>query len=193
MTTRNTSTAGLLWGSLWRASLYGTLLTAGFGALYGAAGGTLTFPLVGTIIGLFFGALSGAVIGLPLGLLNGLFLFWLTVSHRSVGRLDLCRYRGQAGILCATGTLLALFADWALHDLPNPNTFATDRASRLIIDLFLPISDPGARVPTDTVILLVWVFVPMLAIVLASWLTGRFVAKWYSDMSALHAPPGHGA
>jgi hypothetical protein len=193
MTIRNAITAELLWGSLWRASLYGVLLTAGFGALYGAAGGTLTFPLVGTIIGFFFGALSGAVIGMPLGLLNGVLLFWLTVSYRSVGRLDPRRYRRQSGILCATGTLLALVADWALHDLPDPNTFATDRASHLIIDIFLPISDPGARVPTDTVILLVWVFVPMLAIVLASWLTGRFVAGWYVDRVRLTHTPSHGA
>ena len=45
MTIRNATTAELLWGSLWRATLYGVLFTAGFGSLYGAAGGTLTFPL----------------------------------------------------------------------------------------------------------------------------------------------------
>ena len=44
MTTRNAITAGLIWGSLLRATLYGVLLGAAFGVLYGAAGGTLTFP-----------------------------------------------------------------------------------------------------------------------------------------------------
>jgi hypothetical protein len=148
---------------------------------------------VGTIIGFFFGALSRAVVGLPLGLLNGLLLFWLTVSHRNAGRLDPRRYRGQAGILCAAGTLLALVADWALHDLPDPNTFATDRASYLIIDLFLPISDRDARVPTDAVILLVWVLLPLLMILLDSWLNGVFVARWYASRVRPPRPPDHGA
>jgi uncharacterized membrane protein len=30
-------------------------------------------------------------------------------------------------------------------------------------------------------ILFVWVFVPMLMVLLASWLTGRFVSGWYAD------------
>jgi hypothetical protein len=41
---RNTITAELIWGSLWRASLYGVLLGAAFGRLFGAAFGTLVFP-----------------------------------------------------------------------------------------------------------------------------------------------------
>ena len=85
MTTRNAITAGLIWGSLWRASLYGVLL--------GAAGGTLTFPLIGTVVGLFFGALSGAVVGLPLGVLDGVLLSWLAVRYSCHERPNARRYR----------------------------------------------------------------------------------------------------
>ena len=180
MTTGNISTAELIWGCLWRASLYVMLLGGGFGGLYSAAGGTLIFPVIGTIVGLFFGALSGAVVRLPLWLLDGLLLSWLTVSHRKDGHPNPRGYRLQAGIVCTAGSLLALMLDWALHDLPDPNNFATDRASYLVLDLFLPLSDPSARVPTDAVILVVWVLVPLLMILLASWLTGRFVAGWYA-------------
>ena len=93
MTTRNAITAGLIWGSLWRASLYGVLLGAAFGGLYGAAGGTLTFPLIGTVVGLFFGALSGAVVGLPLGVLDGVLLSWLAVRYSCHERPNARRYR----------------------------------------------------------------------------------------------------
>ena len=86
----------------------------------------------------------------------------------------------RAGIVCAIGSLLALMADWALHDLPDPNDFATDRASHLVLDLFLSLTDQGARVPTDTFILIVWVFVPLLMILCASWLNGVFVARWHA-------------
>jgi cytochrome bd-type quinol oxidase subunit 2 len=120
MTTRNAVTAGLIWGSLLRASLYGVLLGAAFGGLYGAAGGTLTFPLIGTVVGLFFGALSGAVVVLPLGVLDGVLLSWLAVRYSYHERPNARRYRARAGIACAVGSLLALVADWALHDLPTP-------------------------------------------------------------------------
>ena len=100
------------------------LLGAAFGGLYGAAGGTLTFPLIGTVVGLFFGALSGAVVGLPLGVLDGVLLSWLAVRYSYHERPNTRRYRARAGIVCAVGSLLALVADWALHDLPDPNDFA---------------------------------------------------------------------
>lgn len=142
----NISTGRLIWGSLWRASLYGMLLGAGFGGIYGAAFETLIFPLVGTAIGLFFGALSGAVVGLPLGLLDGILLFVFTTWSHDHERPNARRYRMQSGVVCAVGSFLALVADWALHDLPNPNNFATARASFLVLDLFLPLT--GARQPT---------------------------------------------
>jgi hypothetical protein len=178
MTNANAGTAGLIWGCLWRASLYGLLLGAGFGGFYGAAFGTLTFPLVGTAFGLFFGALAGAVVGLPLGLLDGLLLSCLAVGYRSVGHPNPRRFRLQAGIICAAGSLLALLTDWALHDLPDPDGFATARALRLALDLFLPLSDLDAGVPPDAIILGIWVFTPMLMILVASWLTARLVARW---------------
>jgi len=74
MTTRNTSTAGLIWGSLWRASLYGMLLGAGLGGLYGASLGTLLYTFFGIPFGLFFGAIAGATAGLLLGVFDGLVL-----------------------------------------------------------------------------------------------------------------------
>ena len=193
MTTGNISTAELIWGSLWRASLYGVLLGAGFGGLYGAAGGTLTFPLLGTAIGLFFGALSGAVVGLPLGVLDGILLVGFTMYYSDHERPNARRYCVRAGIVCTIGSLLALVADWALHDLPDPNDFATDRASHLVLDLFLPLTDPGARVPTDAFILIVWVFVPLLMILCASWLNGVFVAGWCAGRVCPPRPPDHGA
>jgi hypothetical protein len=63
------------------------------------------------------------------------------------------------------------------HSLALSGEFPT---SYLVLDLFLPLSDPSARVPTDAVILVVWVLVPLLMILLASWLTGRFIAGWYA-------------
>ena len=124
MTIRNAITAELLWGSLWRAGLYGVLLGTTFGGLYGAAGGTLIFPLLGTAIGLFFGALTGAVVGLPLGLLDGLLLlFWLATAYRYVALTNSCRYRLQARIVCVAGSLLALLIDWTRHGLPYPDGF----------------------------------------------------------------------
>lgn len=176
----NVGTGGLIRGSLWRASLYGMLLGAGFGGLYGAAGGTLTFPLIGTVVGLFFGALSGAVVGLPLGLLEGILLIGFTIWSHDHERPNARRYRMQAGVVCAAGSLLALVADWALHDLPDPNNFATDRASHLVLDQFLPLTGGGRRAPTEASILVVWVLVPLLMILLASWLNGTLVAGWYS-------------
>jgi len=189
----NISTRELVWGCLWRASLYGGLLGAGFGALYGTAFGTLTFPLIGTALGFFFGALTGAVVGLPLGPLDGILLFWLAMSYQSVVRPNSRRFRLQAWIVCVAGSLLALLSDWALHDLPDPDGFATARASRLVLDLFLPLSDPNAGVPPDAIILGIWVFTPMLTILLASWLTGRFVAGWHAGTVCPLRPPGRGA
>jgi flagellar biosynthesis protein FliP len=80
-------------------------------------------------------------------------------------------------------------ADWALHDLPDPNDFATDRASHLVLDLFLPLTEQGSRVPTDAVILIVWVFVPLLLILCASWLNGVFVAGWHAGRVRHPRPP----
>jgi hypothetical protein len=122
MTIRNAITAELLWGSLWRAGLYGVLLGAGFGGLFGAAFATLMFPLIGTAVGLFFGAITGAGVGLPLGLLDGiLLLFWLATAYRYAALTNSRRYRLQARIVCAAGSLLALLSDWALHGLPDPD------------------------------------------------------------------------
>ena len=95
----------------------------------------------------------------------------------------------RAGIVCAVGSLLALVADWALHDLSHPNDFATDRASHLVLDLFLPLTEQGSRVPTDTVILIVWVFVPLLLILCASCLNGVFVAGWHAGRVRHPRPP----
>jgi len=192
MTIRNAITAELLWGSLWRAGLYGVLLGAAFGGLYGAAFGTLIFPLLGTAIGLFFGALAGAFVGLPLGLLDGLLLlFWLATAYRYAALTNSRPYRLQAGIVCVAGSLLVLLADWALHGLPDPDGFATARAQRLALDLFLPLSRYEAGVPPDTIILGIWVFTPMLMILVASWLTGRFVAGWYVGRERLTHPTSH--
>jgi hypothetical protein len=193
MTTGNISTAELIWGSLWRASLYGVLLGAAFGGLYGAAFGTLIFPLIGTALGFFFGALTGAVVGLPLGLLNGLLLFWLAMGYQDAVQPNSGRYRLQARIFCVAGSLLALLTDWALHGLPDPDGFATARAQRLVLDLFLPLSDPNAGVPSDAIILGIWVFTPMLMALLASWLTGRFVAGWYAGRACSPHSPNYGA
>ena len=86
MTTGNISTVELIWGSVWRASLNGVILGAGFGGLYAAALGTFLFlPILGTFLGFFFGAYVGAFLGLPLGLLAGLLLSWLAISYQSVG------------------------------------------------------------------------------------------------------------
>jgi hypothetical protein len=133
MTIRNKITAELIWGSLWRASLYGVLRGAAFGGLFGAAFGTLMFPLIGTAIGSFFGAITGAVVGLPLGLLDGLLLLsWLATAYQSAARTNSRRYQLQARIVCVAGSLLALLTDWALHSLPDPNGFAIIRANVLV-------------------------------------------------------------
>ena len=180
MTIRNAITAELLWGCLWRAGLYGVLLGAAFGGLFGAAFGTLIFPLIGTVVGSFFGAITGAVVGLPLGLLDGLLLlFWLATAYRYTALTNSRRYRLQARIVCAAGSLLALMTDWALHGLPDPEGFAILRAYWMVEDLFLPVSDSGDVVSPDAITLGMFVFTPLLMALLASWLTGRFVAGWY--------------
>jgi hypothetical protein len=180
MTIRNAITAELLWGSLWRAGLYGVLLGTAFGGLFGAAFGTLVFPLIGTAIGSFFGAITGAVVGLPLGLLDGLLLLsWLATAYRNAALTNSRRYRLQARIVCAAGSFLALLTDWALHGLPDPEGFAILRAYWMIEDLFLPVSYSGDGVSPDAITLGIFVFTPMLMALLASWLTGRFVAGWY--------------
>jgi len=115
----------LIWGSLWRASLNGVILGAGFGGLYAAALGTIFFPILGTVLGFFFGALVGALLGFPPGLLAGLLLSWLAISYQSVGHSN---PRRLAGIVCVAGTSLALLADWTLHGLPDPDGFAVFRA-----------------------------------------------------------------
>ena len=193
MTNTNTGMAGLIWGLLWRASLYGTLLCAASGGLYGAAFGTLMFPLIGTALGLFFGAITGVLVGLPLGLLDGFLLFGFTEWYRDVGSPDARRFPVQAGIVCATGSFLALMADWALHGLPEPDSFATGRAILLVLDLFFPFTGSGDSTPIGAAILIVWVLVPLLMILCASWLNGVFVARWYAGRIDPAHPPSHGA
>ena len=194
MTIRNTITAELIWGSLWRASLYGVLLCAAFGGLYGAAFGTLMFPLLGTVLGLFFGTLTGAVVGLPLGLLDGLLLSWLATAYRNAAPPNSPRYQLQARIVCAAGSLLALLTDWALHGLPDLYGFVVFRANRYVLDLFLPLTgsgEGGSPYPVSLGALGIFVFTPMLMILFASWLTGRFVAGWYAGRVYPTHPPGH--
>jgi hypothetical protein len=169
----------LFWSCLWRASRYELLLGALFGGFYGAVFGTLVFPLAGTMIGLFLGALPGAMVGLPLGLIDGLLLFWLAVSHREDERPYPRRYRLQAGIVCALGSLLALVGDWALHGLPDPNYFATSRAACLSVYLMEPPCSLDEGI-SAAMALTIWVFVPMTMALFASWLTGRRVGEWYA-------------
>jgi hypothetical protein len=192
MTVRNAITAELLWDSLWRAGLYGVLLGAAFGGLFGAAFGTLIFPLIGTVLGLFFGAITGGVVGLPLGLLDGLLLLsWLATAYRNAALTNSRRYRLQARIVCAAGSLVALLTDWALHGLPDPDGFAILRAYWMVEDLLLPVSDSGDGVSPDAFTPGIWVFTPMLMVFLASWLVGRFVAGWYVGRDRLTHPANH--
>lgn len=101
MANANIDKAWLLWGCLWRASLYELLLGAAFAGFYGAVFGTLAFPVVGTLIGFVFGAPAGALVGLPLGLIDGLLLMiWLTVSTHEDEILNPHRYRLRAGAVC---------------------------------------------------------------------------------------------
>jgi hypothetical protein len=154
------------------------LLGVGFGGLYCAAFGALIFPVVGTLSGFFFGAIAGAVVGLPLGLLDGLLLSWVATTYRSVGQ-NPHRFPQAAGIVCVVGPSLALLSDWALHDLPDPDGFAVYRANLLAFDLVFPTESLDYEVPLDVISLSIWVFVPMLMILIGSWLTGRRVARWY--------------
>lgn len=194
VTTGAAGSASLSWGLLWRASLYGTLLCAASGGLYGAAFGTVMFPVIGTALGLFFGTLTGALLGLPLGLLDGILLSGFTDwYHDEVGSPNARRFRVQAGAVCATGSLLALVADWASHGLPQPNNFATARASFLVLDLLVPLTGSGGTTPVDALILIVWVLVPLLMVFCASWLNGVFVARWYAGRVRSPRPPDHGA
>src|SRR5829696_7865068 len=158
MTTRNTSTAGLIWGSLWRASLYGMLLGAGLGGLYGASLGTLLYSFFGIPFGLFFGAIEGR---------RGSY------NDTPIGPRVL---RQLGATTCAVAALAALFVDWLLSGLPDPDGFATSRILRLLL------SQAGgySGVPTDAFTLTIWVFAPMSVAFLGSWLTGRFVAGWYA-------------
>jgi hypothetical protein len=175
----------LIRGCLWRASRHGVRLGAVIGGFYAAAFGTLIFPVVGTAYGFFFGALAGAVVGLPLGLLNGLLVSWLVASYWNIRPLNPRRFRLQAEILCVAGTLLALLTDWALHGLPDPDGFASFRAFLLVFKLFfitllsIPTKYLQTGGPLTLVSLSIWVFVPMPMILVASWLTGRRVARWY--------------
>ena len=194
MTNTDTGTAGLIWGLVWRASLYGMLLCAASGGLYGAAFGTLVFPLLGTALGLFFGTITGALVGLPLGLLDGFLLFGFTEWYRDVGSPDARRFPVQAGIVCTTGSFLALMADWASHGLLEPDSFATGRALLLVHDLLFPSTGSGDdSTPIDALILILWVLVPLLMILCASWLNGVFVARWYAGRVDPAHPPSHGA
>ena len=195
MTTRNTSTAGLIWGSLWRASLYGMLLGAGLGGLYGASLGTLLYSFFGIPFGLFFGAIAGATAGLLLGVFDGLVLSALlrviedrrgSYNDTPIGPRVL---RRLGATTCAVAALAALFVDWLLSGLPDPDGFATSRILRLLL------SQAGgySGVPTDAFTLTIWVFAPMSVAFLGSWLTGRFVAGWYAGTVCPPHPPSHGA
>jgi hypothetical protein len=187
MQTANEGTAWLIWGCLWRAGRYGVLLGAGLGGVYSAAFGTLIFPVVGTLFSFFFGALAGAVVGLPLGLLDGLLISWVAATYRGIRPLNPRRFRLQAEILCVAGPFLALLTDWALHGLPDPDGFASFRAYVVVFELFfisllsIPTKYVQTGAPLDVISLSIWVFVPMPMILVASWLTGRRVARWYVD------------
>jgi hypothetical protein len=67
------------------------------------------------------------------------------------------------------------------------------RVCWMVEDLFLPVSDPGDGVSPDAITLGIWVFTPMLMVLLASWLVGRFVAGSYVGGDRLTRPPSHGA
>ena len=165
----------VLWGSVWRACLFGVLLGAGFGGLYGAAFGTLIFPLLGTALGFYFGALQGATVGLPLGALDGLLLFAFTMRFRNAGRPNPRRYRQAAGITCVAASLLALLTDWVLHGFPDPDGFAATRAMSLFMSNKY-LGDATNDIPN----LVIWTIAPMLVVLFASWLVGRFVAGWHT-------------
>ena len=182
MANANIDKAWLLWGCLWRASLYELLLGAAFAGFYGAVFGTLAFPVVGTLIGFVFGAPAGALVGLPLGLIDGLLLMiWLTVSTHEDEILNPHRYRLRAGAVCAVGSLIALLGDWALHGLSDSNYFATSRTACLSVYLIDPpcALDEGMPIAMDLTIL---VIVPLTMAVLASRFTGRIVAGWYAGV-----------
>jgi hypothetical protein len=133
-------------------------------------------------------------VGLPLGLLDGLLLLsWLATAYRNAALTNSRRYRLQARIVCAAGSLLALLTDWALHGLPDPDGFAILRAYWMVEDLLLPVSDSGDGVSPDAFTPGIWVFTPMLMVFLASWLVGRFVAGWYGGRDRLTHPPNHDA
>jgi hypothetical protein len=165
-----------------RTGLYGMLFGAGLGGFYAAVLGTfLWLPLVGTVLGFFFGAFAGALLGLPLGLLNGLLLSWLFAIHRDIGPPNPRLVRLQAGLLCIGGTMLTLLIDWALHDLPDPDGFAVFRAYLLGFEVLFPTQYLQSGTPIDLFALSVWVFAPALMSMVASWLTGRRVARWFLD------------
>ena len=69
--------------------------------------------------------------------------------------------------------------DGPLHGLADPNYFATSRAACLAVYLTNPpcYLDEGF---SGALALAIWVFVPLTMAVLASWLTGRRVARWYA-------------
>ena len=79
------------------------------------------------------------------------------------------------------GPFLALLTDWALHGLPDPDGFASYRAYVLVLELFFPTKYLYASAPLDVISLSIWVFAPMLMTLPASWLTGRYVARWYTS------------
>jgi hypothetical protein len=150
------------------------LLGAAFGGLCGASLETLLYNFFGTPFGLFFGAIAGAAAGLLLGVFDGLTLRALPCV------LERCRgsyndtpaetrvLRRLGTISCAVATLASLFLDWLLNGLPDPDGFATSRVVRLLL------SHEGGYggVQADAFTLTIWVF---------SWLTGRFVAGWYTN------------
>ena len=129
-------------------------------------------------------------------MLDGILLSWLATAYRNAAPPNSPRYRLQASVVCAAGSLLALLTDWALHGMPDPDGFVVFRAALFVLDLFLPVTGSGENESPDAVglgALGILVFTPMLMILFASWMTGRFVAGWYAGRVRPAHPPSHNA
>ena len=164
----------LIWFFVWRlgslGAASGALLVGSYRAL------ALAIPMavsvladgwqggigLGWVIGTFLlFAAEGAVVGFLLGVTGGLLVALLTKSGPP-------RF---AGGVCAGWTVLALLADWLLHDFPNTYGFVLERG--LVGEVAFEESSAASVV--------ILALVPTMLLASGMWWTGRRVAIRYAQ------------
>ncbi len=193
--TRTVAMLALMWGCLWRGTLWGVALGISLGAIYGALLLVLwsVGDSVGTALGVWegntdawlgafylapyggiIGAVLGAAVGLPLGILVGSLAASASVIRSLRGRGTPRRYHGSVAWASAVVSVGAVIGVWKAR--------RTGPAEFIFIENTSGVFDDG---PVDLVAV---VLLPTVVIGIVGWWIGQRVAVWSTGDGAKAHP-----